>query len=122
MASEYYLYSPQTNEAVEVMRCGANGLQTPQGSPKALFAFMSYHMGKNATYRLTELQTIGGDIEFVCSLEELEEQRRFHQDMDSQATLVLLWEENFVDELLGREPEQLRAIHGYEFNNPTLKR
>lgn len=59
MSSEYYLYSPETNEAVEVMRKGANGLHTPQGSPKVLFAFMSYHMGKNATYRLSELQTIG---------------------------------------------------------------
>jgi hypothetical protein len=122
MASEYYLYSPTTNEAVEVIRCGANGLHTPQGSPKALFAFMSYHMGKNATYRLTELQTIDGDVEFVGSLKELKEQRKFHQDMGSEAMLVLLWEDIFVEELLGREPEQLRAIEGYEFRFPTLKR
>lgn len=90
MASEYYLYSPETNEAVEVMRRGANGLQTPQGSPKALFAFMSYHMGMNATYRLTELQTIGGDVEFVNSLEEFKEQQKFHQEMEAEVTLVLL--------------------------------
>lgn len=37
-------------------------------------------------------------------------------------TDVLLWENIFVDELLGRESEQLRAIEGYEFSFPTLMR
>jgi hypothetical protein len=123
MASEYYLYSSKTNEAVEVLRHGANGQNTPQGSPKAQFGFLSYHFGKNATYRLTELDSIaqiGEEVQFVRSLEELKQEQEFHSDMVGKVTLILLWQENSVEQLLGREPEQLIAINGYEFNYPVL--
>jgi len=123
MASEIYLYSKTTHEAVEVIRCGANGLQTPQGSSKAIFAFMSYHMGENAIFALTELQSIGQlgeDVQFVHSLEERECERKFNQEMQGDVTLVLLWEDASAEQLLGRKPTQLKAIEGYRFSQPTL--
>lgn len=123
MASEYYLYSSQTNEAVEVMRRGANGLNTPQGSSKAKFAFLSYHMGKNASFELTQLQSIGKreeDIQFVSSLNELSEQRELHAGSIPQVTLVLLWKDSNAEELLGREHKQLEAIKNYDFPQPNI--
>lgn len=123
MASEYYLYCPQTNEAVEVLRRGSNGLNTPQGPSKAQFAFMSYHLGKNATFTLTKLDNIGNrgeDVQFVSSLAELNEDRAFHAEMSGNVTLVLLWNDSEVEELLGRDIEQLNAINGYEFPQPYI--
>lgn len=126
MASEYYLYCPQTNEAVEVLRRGANGLNTPQGSSKAQFAFMSYHLGKNATFTLTHIDNIGGnpgdDVQFVSSVAELNEEKKFHAEMGGggKVTLVLLWKHYGVEELLGREPAQLNAIQDYDFPQPNV--
>lgn len=123
MASEYYLYCPQTNEAVEVVRRGANGLNTPQGSSKAQFAFMSYHLGRNATFLLTKLDNIGNrgeDIHFVSSLGELNEDRAFHAEMGGEVTIVLLWKDSGVEELLGRDIEQLNAIANYDFPLPNI--
>lgn len=123
MASEYYLYCPQTKEAVEVLRRGANGLNTPQGSSKAQFSFMSYHLGKNATFTLTQLDNIGKqyeDVQFVHSLVELNEEKEFHAEMGGKVTLVLLWEDSAVEELLGRDFEQLNAIEEYDFPQPNV--
>lgn len=123
MASEYYLYCPQTNEAVEVVRRGANGLNTPQGSSKAQFAFMSYHLGKNATFTLTQLDNIGKldeDVQFVSSIVELNEEKEFHAEMSGNVTLVLLWKDSGVEELLCREPGQLNAIANYDFPLPNI--
>ena len=123
MASEYYLYCAKTKEAVEVIRRGANGLNTPQGSSKAQFAFMSYHLGKNVSFTLTKLDSIGGfgeEVQFVSSLEELMAEKEFHAEMGGKVTLVLLWEDSSVDELLGRETDQLNSIQEYNFPQPNV--
>lgn len=123
VASEYYLYCPQTKEAVEVLRRGANGLNTPQGSSKAQFSFMSYHLDKNVSFTLTKLDNIGNqyeDVQFVRSLEELKEEKEFHDEMGGKVTLVLLWEDSAVDDLLRRNIEQHNAIDGYDFPQPRL--
>ncbi len=123
MASEYYLYCPQTNEAVEVVRRGVNGLNTPQGSSKAQFAFMSYHLGRNVTFTLTKLDNIGNrgeDVHFVSSLRELNEDKAFHAEMGGGVTLILLWKDSSVEELLGRDTEQLNAIANYDFPLPNI--
>lgn len=124
MASEHYLYCPQTQEAVEVIRRGSNGSQTPQGSAKAQFAFMSYHMGKNASFVLTALDSIGDlyeDVQVADSLAERDEEQAMHKENGGAVTMVLVWNEENAEALLSRESDQKDSLARYGFPSPVLQ-
>jgi hypothetical protein len=127
MSQSYYLYCEATGEAVITLRHG-NGITPPGGySNKVLFSFLAHHFRKYEKtldggcnqFATVNLDNLEDNYHIVTSLEEMAEIRERLEGLEKDLKFVLIWEEDNLEQLMGREHEEQNELSGWKFGKVT---